>query len=203
MNREELFAKWYKARDEHQLRFKYPLSSRDIIFDIGSYDGKWALEMYKRYGCYVWCFEPVTSNYVKLKKNIDEVSPHPPFRVFNIAIDKKDGFQKIGIDKDASGFLKESSMSENVETRSLPSFMRENGISSAAFLKLNIEGAEYDVLENLIEHDMLKRFRHIQIQFHRETSRYEERRLNIQKELKKTHEKDYDYEFIWESWSKK
>ena len=35
--REELFASWYKARDEQKLRVKYPLNEDSLIFDVGAY----------------------------------------------------------------------------------------------------------------------------------------------------------------------
>ena len=46
-------------------------------------------------------------------------------------------------------------------------------------LKINIEGGEYEVLENLIENDLIKNIDNIQIQFHDFVfSRRKEKRTN-------------------------
>lgn len=205
MNREELFAKWYKARDEQLLRVKYPLNSNSLVLDIGAYKGVWAKEINKLYGCQVICFEPVSGIFKQLQENIGE---NKDIVAYNIAISDKNGAEEIYLNKDASSLYEKGSSSETVETKTLKTAMLDYHISCADLVKMNIEGSEYSVLENMIATkaegmEAFGYFKHIQIQFHRNVPDYEARRQFIQNELAKTHKKDYDYEFIWESWSRK
>lgn len=205
MNREELFTKWYKARDEQLLRVKYPLNSNSLVLDIGAYKGVWAKEINKLYGCQVICFEPVKSIFKQLQENIGE---NKDIVAYNIAISGKNGTEEICVNKDASSLYEKGPSSETVETKTLRAAMLDYNISCADLVKMNIEGSEYSVLENMIANkaegmEAFSYFKHIQIQFHRNVPNYEERRQFIQNELAKTHKKDYDYEFIWESWSRK
>lgn len=205
MSREELFTKWYKARDEQLLRVKYPLNSNSLVLDIGAYKGVWAKQINELYGCQVICFEPVKSMFEQLKQNIGD---NKNIKAYNVAISDKNGTEDICLKKDASSLYEKGSSYETVETKTLKTAMLDYKISCADLVKMNIEGSEYAVLEHMIANKpegmgAFDYFKHIQIQFHMNVPSYKERRQAIQDELRKTHKKDYDYEFIWESWSKK
>ena len=156
------------------LTTKYPLNSDSIIYDVGAYTGKWALEMNNLYNCIIHSFEPIRSN----------------------------GKRKIYLAKDASSFFVESNSFEEVYEKDIIQVMKDLKSYNISLLKLNIEGAEFDLLEHLIRHNMINKFDHIQVQYHGVVPNFDSRRLFIQKEFLKTHKKNYDYPFIWESWSK-
>jgi hypothetical protein len=67
-------------------------------------------------------------------------------------------------------------------------------------LKLNIEGAEYDVLDRLATAGVLPRIRSLVIQFHRVVPESDRRRDMIQAKLAQTHHLVFDYPFVWERW---
>ena len=67
-------------------------------------------------------------------------------------------------------------------------------------MKINIEGAEYDLLEHLIDTGLISNIHNIQVQFHDFVSNAEQRMIMLQKELEKTHGLTYQYPFVWENW---
>ena len=70
-------------------------------------------------------------------------------------------------------------------------------------MKINIEGAEYDLLDSLISKNNHSIVQNLQIQFHDFVfSDVKERMFKIHSELCKSHSLSYQYEFVWENWKK-
>lgn len=61
--------------------------------------------------------------------------------------------------------------------------------------KINIEGAEYELLEHLSSTG-----RDVQVQFHDFVPLAAERMARIQSGLGRTHRPTYQYRFVWENW---
>jgi hypothetical protein len=70
-------------------------------------------------------------------------------------------------------------------------------------MKINIEGAEFPLLERMIETELLKQVDCFMIQFHEWHPGAYHRRREIRKALRKSHKLDWDYHFVWEKWSVK
>ena len=60
---------WHKEKGDDTL-VECDLSEDSIVFDLGGYDGQWSSDIFSKYRCTVYCFEPVESFY----KNIKTVS---------------------------------------------------------------------------------------------------------------------------------
>jgi len=67
-------------------------------------------------------------------------------------------------------------------------------------LKLNIEGGEYGVLQQLIENGELNRFRSFLIQFHCQPEGWSESYQKIIASLQVTHQQAWCYPMVWERW---
>ena len=87
-----------------------------------------------------------------------------------------------------------------VQFKDIVEFLNENKINKIDLMEMNIEGAEYDLLDYMIKSDIHKKIRNIQIQFHKNVKGYKQRRESIREELKKTHQLIYDFDFIMENW---
>ena len=196
----ELVDKFCKLNDEKHLTTKYPLDSSSIIFDVGAYLCKWTMHMSKSYGCKIHCFEPVNANFVTLQENVKD---NKDIICHKFALGAKNRSRQIYLQKDSSSFFAASNKQESVQERDIVEVIKEIGEPNIDLLKINIEGAEFELLEHLILNDMIKIFSYIQIQYHREASNFNERRRIIQKKFSKTHDKRYDYPFVWESWGRK
>ncbi len=85
----------------------------------------------------------------------------------------------------------------------LEQVLAAEGITAIDLMKINIEGAEYDLLEYLIASGLVRRIRRFQIQFHDFVLDAEARMLAIQEQLASTHRVTYQFPFIWENWVSK
>ena len=69
-------------------------------------------------------------------------------------------------------------------------------------MSINIEGAEYDVLSNLIKTGNIEKIKFLQVQFHDFMPNSKVLREVILRQLKKTHKLRFSYPFVWESFSR-
>jgi hypothetical protein len=70
-----------------------------------------------------------------------------------------------------------------------------------ALLKLNVEGAEYELLNHIIDAKLHRRIRNLQVQFHQiEDEPFEELYGAIASKLSETHTLTWRYPFVWENW---
>ena len=60
--------KWYADNKEKQLRYDYDLSPDSVVIDVGGYEGDFVSEIYARYRCKIYVFEPV-AKYVNYLSN--------------------------------------------------------------------------------------------------------------------------------------
>ena len=132
----------------------------DIVIDVGAHIGLFALfaSQYCKSGK-IYCFEPVGENYKLLLDNI-KLNQLTNIIPLNCAVSNKLSKVKIFLhDDEAShsmydsrfGVFKEGSSSNFVEVSSvtLNDFFRETKIKKCNFLKLDCEGAEYDIIDSL------------------------------------------------------
>lgn len=196
---------YYAAGGDEVLRLNYNIdtSKRYIIVDLGGYHGKWTDQMLTKYGtngvCYL--YEPVPSYFEICKENLkhhfNEMSSSIVFH--NFALSNKNGKQKISLTEDSSSLFIEKEQFEIEICDVAINWYWGNNID---VIKINIEGAEYDVMERLIETNNLTKFKNFQIQFHNYDTvpNYAQRREKIREHLSKTHHLTYDFEYIWENW---
>jgi hypothetical protein len=78
-----------------------------------------------------------------------------------------------------------------------------DSIGPVDLLKLNIEGLEYEVLENLLTSGRLATVRFLQVQFHDFVPDAHPRRDELHARLRATHELAWDFPFVWESWTRR
>lgn len=77
-------------------------------------------------------------------------------------------------------------------------------LNKVDLLQMNIEGDEYDVLEEMMESGSIERVNILQVQYHNGIKNDIERRDKIQKKLIELgYNKKYDYPFVWEAWEKR
>ena len=89
---------------------------------------------------------------------------------------------------------------QNIYLKSISDFINSNNIEFIDLMKINIEGGEYDVLNDLIQSNTIKKIKNIQVQFHKFVNKSKTKRKKIIKKLKLTHHRTYCYYFVWENW---
>lgn len=193
------FSRWFDDKGDQTLRLDYPLKPVSVVFDVGGYQGDFAADIFERYGCNVFLFEPVPEFY---QQCVERFRGNGQIICLNYGLSLNDGWFDINFDKNSSSFTlyKNNSHLVRVRTRAIVQCIRELGVEHIDLMKINIEGGEFDVVPALIESGDISRVNYLQVQFHSFVERARERRSNIRQQLMNTHNEMWNYEFVWESW---
>lgn len=194
---DKLMKKWRSDGGDEKLRYDYELNSDSLVMDFGGYKGQWSFGIHARYNCRLFIFEPVS---IFADKIINRFKSNPKVKVFNFALGSIPRNEIICLCEDGSSIHKTGSEGELIRIEDVGVFFKDNNINSVALMKVNIEGGEYELLDRLIETDLIRCIKDIQIQFHPEFPDAEYRMKNIQKQLTRTHMLTYQYKFVWENW---
>ena len=145
----------------------FDINDSDIVIDIGAHIGLFALfaSQFCKQGK-IYCFEPIKENYELLVENINS-NKIKNIIPFNFAVSKESDSVKIFLNDDYSGhsmFL-ETNNFVIVKSKSLLDIFSENNIQECDFLKLDCEGAEYDII-NSLPSDFLNKIKKSVIEYH-------------------------------------
>jgi FkbM family methyltransferase len=172
------------------------IRSNQTVIVLGGYLGISISEWRKRFSCFVLSFEPIPeyANTLRIKfKGDKKVSIH------EFAVIGEDCLIELGIDGEETGINSKSSINLKVEARDISRVIGEFG-NNVRVLEMNIEGAEYDCLERLIQTKQICSVETVLIQFHHFGLEEELRRAKIRHDLNRTHFCVYDFPWVWERW---
>jgi FkbM family methyltransferase len=129
-----------------------------VIFDGGANIGKYSLVVNKMIpGALIYSFEPVKDTFEILKKNVGAINKIIPAC---LGLYKNTCTKEINIFPsnthssivDIKGLDYESKEKQTIELIKGDDFMKNNNISEIDFLKLDVEGVEYDAILGFEEH---------------------------------------------------
>jgi len=133
----------------------FEIGSHDTVVDIGAHIGTFTITSARsaREGI-VYAFEPVEANYQLLLRNI-ELNKLKNVVPTKMAVAKDTGKREMFVQEDATtGHSFHYRCNRNpvvVDTTSLEDFVDRMGIKKIDLLKMDCEGAEYDILMNCPE----------------------------------------------------
>lgn len=189
---------WFNDDGDNTHRLNYNLDADSIVFDVGGYKGEYASAILNKYNCSIFVFEPVPEFYEIIRKKF---SHNNKVQVFNFGLAASTSHQNISLLNNASSIYAKGDNMLNIELKSITDFLKENKIDKVDLVKINIEGAEYELLESLVRNKLITTFKNIQVQFHDFVIPDAKKRMErIQEDLAKTHRLTYSYEFVWENW---
>jgi FkbM family methyltransferase len=187
---------WFNIDGDNTLRVNYNLTPNSVVYDVGGYVGDWAADIYQRYGCNIEIFEPVNDFASKIKRKF--VSK-PKVHTHTFGLAGKTHKASITREGASSSTHKSSKRKETVELVRAGDFIKTRH-KKIDLIKINIEGGEYELLEDLIKSGAIKRITNLQVQFHNFVPNAQERRHRLHKKLSETHYLTYSYPWIWENW---
>jgi len=143
------------------------INNEDIIIDIGAHIGLFSLyvSQYCKKGK-IFCFEPIKNNFELLEENImlNKIKNVFPY---NVAVSSSTSTATIFLSRDEAAhsmYLKNSNPVV-VKSTSLEKIFYDNKIEKCDLLKLDCEGAEYDILEILSE-NLFHKINKIILEYH-------------------------------------
>lgn len=147
---------------EHSFLEDY-ISSGSCVLDCGVNHGEFSSQIYQRSHCVIHGFEPDPRLFPNLP-NIEKCT------FYQLAISDNSGLLKLNLgDSICSSLFFNEGAQENyclVETISIPEFCYSNNIQKIDLLKLDIEGAEIVVLQNLQDDFLINVVMQITVEFH-------------------------------------
>ena len=132
-------------------RKNFEINEGDIIIDVGGHIGLFSL--YASQFCkngQIFTFEPMVENFDLLSENI-KLNNLDNIKIFNLAVSNSNSSVKLYLNRDDAGhsMFSKSSKTITVDSISLQQIFDDNNIENCNFLKLDCEGTEYEILQNL------------------------------------------------------
>lgn len=192
--------RWYKEDPYDFKKSSFDFLNQDsVVFDLGGYLGQWSSDIAARYNCNIYIFEPV-KEYAELIQG--RFSKNQKIQVFQKGLAPQNTKAYIKIDKFASRISEGNTNTnlEPIELEEFNAFLLQHNINQIDLIKINIEGAEFDLLDHMIATNTINSVKALLIQFHNFVDNHQERRNQIGTKLAKTHQRIFDYPFVWELW---
>lgn len=189
------------------IRNNVKIKDGDIVFDIGANIGFFSIFSASTFPkSKVYSFEPNKENFAILCQSLDANKIQNIFPI-NAALGNEKGILKLYHSRntgghslvDQSGFMERNKLAQNdfedVQVESFKDFLRKEAIQAIDFLKMDIEGGEYDVLLNL-SNDDFKKIKRIAMEYHFVD---ENRNGEVLKKLFNTqgYEVEMEYPMLW------
>lgn len=143
------------------------LTEDSVVFEVGAYKGRWACDIYDKYKCHVYAFEPQDWACEILR---DEAVSR--FRVypFNFALGNKSQVLNMGeFGTDGCSFVNTGEGSREQGKgmmRDVREFVTTHSIDHIDLMLINIEGYEYQLLRYLITTGVIHTIDALCIQWH-------------------------------------
>ena len=171
-----------------------PLPDGAVIWDVGAYKGDWSRDIKAASpDAHLTLYEPVPEYHDALRAS-DK-------RCYGLS--DRDGMLDVTIAGDRSSTYEMGHQGTGKVLIMFKDVAGELMDRHLAVMKINVEGAEYPILERLLATDKVKQVGIFLIQFHTFIPNFGERYLAIKQGLSKTHNLVWRTPFVWERWDRK
>jgi FkbM family methyltransferase len=180
-----------------------PLGPGSTVYDVGAYNGHWAARLVDKYDPHIIAFEVDPATLPELTSRFRN---NHKVMICDYGLHNRDAVFELAQRGMGSTLFNEPFPPETpkprvpVRVRDIASVLNELGPKSIDLMKINIEGGEFAVLDRLIESAWMSRIRCLMVQFHEWIDGAHYRRFRIRRALRRTHDEEWNYAFVWEKW---
>lgn len=151
-NTADTYIKWEVFNNKTYLAEGFGIQSSDTVVDIGAHIGIFAVYAAKMVSKgVVLAYEPNPDNFLLLQEN-KTLNNLSNLKIFNKAVTSKGGEIDLYFSKYNTGghsvFQRDSSNKIKVPAVSLENVFKENNLKKVDYLKIDIEGSEFDIIFN-------------------------------------------------------
>jgi len=152
----------------------FDIKNEDIVVDLGAHIGAFTVfaakktQSPKAYGIpHVYSYEPEPINFAILKNNVKLNDLEKETKIFRSAVAGKAGVLSLYTNESGvASAVNTSAQSISVEAVTLEDIFIKNKLSEVDFLKVDVEGAEWDVFKAAAGCDCLTRIKKIAMECH-------------------------------------
>jgi FkbM family methyltransferase len=178
------------------------IDSDSVVVDVGAYTGSWAQHMVERYDPVIYAFEPNPKSFERLRQ---KAANNPKLQPMPYGLGGEDLTVDFTLNGLGSSMYDERSSNSavpriKVEIAAIERVWKELRLGQVDLMKINIEGAEFPLLDKMISANLLNKVGCFMIQFHEWHPDAYAKRRRIREELSKTHRLEWEYYFVWEKW---
>lgn len=188
--------RWKFFRADYLL-YNHVLQRNALVYDVGGYKGDWTWVMQGKYFCEFHVFEPHPESFKQLSTRFVGFEG---VKLHEVALGGESGRASLSSAAESSSIVTRSGIDAvQVKLVDICQHLRDDG-RSVALIKLNIEGAEYGLLEQLLWSEESILAEDFLVQFHAGPPNAKQRYEKIAKKLAETHCCVWRYAFLWELW---
>ncbi|MFM2383934.1 MAG: hypothetical protein RIQ72_506 [Candidatus Parcubacteria bacterium] len=134
--------------DDYQQKNFLKIEEGDIVLDIGAHIGGFSIIAAKM-GAKVYAFEPDKRNFSVLLENIKLNKLETEITPFNFGIYSENRMLYFNTDNlNTGGHSVSKSGDVSIEVKDLPTVFRECNISHVDFMKIDVEGSEFEICKD-------------------------------------------------------
>jgi FkbM family methyltransferase len=180
------------------------IDADSVVVDVGAFTGAWAQHMVDRYDPVIYAFEPNPNSFARLQ---ERAVGNPKLQPMAYGLGGEDATVDFTLNGLGSSMCDDRGSNSDVprikvKIAAIDRVWAELRLGQVDLMKINIEGAEFPLLERMIKADLLNKVDCFMIQFHEWHPGAYSKRRRIREELSKTHHLDWEYHFVWEKWSR-
>lgn len=202
---------FHAARAEPSLLVAANLPDDAVVLDVGAYEGEWSTQVLARADAQgalrlrIHAFEPEPGAVERFRSGVgsdSRIEVHP------FGLTGTDRIDQLSVGGPGSSVFDNPSVpgafgTTEVELRDVDAVLNSLGLDRIDFVKINIEGGEFELLDRLHETGWLARTGPLIIQFHEfAPNAYRARRRN-RRQLAATHSCTWNYPWVYERWDPK
>lgn len=195
---QEVFDRWRADDGDYELRLKsHDLGRTPVIVDLGAFQGDGTATLRRHWPkATIYAIEPIPTFFNGLLHRFQN-DPHT--FCFNYALGREETTALASIDGYGTNIVDGRGDTE-ISVVKIEDFLTYVA-PSIDLMEINIEGAEYDLLEHMLSRAwMVSSIKNLQIQFHDVVPNAYQRMCAIREQLAWTHTQTYCYDFVFENW---
>ena len=193
---------WFQARGDDTLALQWPEVNEDsVVWEIGGYEGRWALQMAEKYNPELFVFEPQDWAVAKIKEKLMGYKAN----VYQFGLWTHGGEMTLNeFGRDGGTLMQpEAKDPRSILVVDAYSFFIKEHIEQIDVCLMNIEGGEFVLLPYMIGMGMMPKIKYFWIQWHLFVQTAAEKWLRLREMLDVTHEMIWDCGSTAQAWKRR
>jgi len=106
--------RWFNDDGDSTKRLYYNITENSLVIDLGGYKGQFASDIFSKYLCNIFIFEPISDFYKILKERFER---NRKIQVFNIALGNEDKEEIFYLDNGSTSIINRSNKGDTFKRK--------------------------------------------------------------------------------------